>query len=630
MSSIYAKNLRVYTKGEDTKDLYLEWEPYDSRTYTSWVLRSRKNGGSWSNSNSFTREVDSSRYQHTINGYDKNESYEFMIRGSNESVYSNTVTMRTTTPMYVKISLKSSVYNQPSNTFTLTFTGTVESVSSFPVTELCLWKGTSQGNMEEMGSTTYTRTTLTTDSSGIATCDVTISGVVNGNKDYYIMLKAKNSKSERETGLEIYNMREFGYFDDLYQQKIYPNDLNYNIVMQYDTTENPGTPEIYLGGYVSQEIYCNWSAVDSGMYEAEINSVDQVIYEGYVYETSKGSTSSDYVGEVTALFYIFNQCPAGTFLKNGTDYTVYIIARNSAGKKSESSEHLSQTPCVVPGPCTEFTCTPSTNDDQTIKCTWKRPTADIEGDTAGMVVTSYSLEIRSASSTSDADYVPIYQPIENVEETTYEYLVLNQDLGSYDLRLAAYNGAGRGESSVVSDVAVAIPPGELSIYSGGYVSHKIFCNWYNVYSGTVEPSSVDNGSTADGLKEYRGYIYESSKTGPNYELDYVGSVYDTKDLNATGYIFTVYNTSSGTATLQDGTEYTVYMKVVNSEGLSSDISNTASQTPCTEPDPPVLDAVKSGEQSLTFTFKRPSDGGNAIIKYTLKAALNGVVKKKTS
>ena len=98
-----------------------------------------------------------------------------------------------------------------------------------------------------------------------------------------------------------------------------------------------------------------------------------------------------------------------------------------------------------------------------------------------------------------------------------------------------------------------------------------------------------------------------------------------KTLGTTGTTATITTLSSSSATLVNGTSYTVSIVAINSIGTSIPSSTRTATPNITASTPPVLVSATPGDQLITLTWTTPtSDGGSAIreYKYTTDGGLN--------
>ena len=278
-------------------------------------------------------------------------------------------------------------------------------------------------------------------------------------------------------------------------------------------------------------------------------------------------------------------------LKNGTLYTVRVLAKNDRGTSDDPGDGTNEdegTPSTVPQPPTDVTITEF--GDESLTVAWTAPTG-IEG-TGGSPVTGFKIQWKL---NSDADWnTNTYTKIDdddNQSPYTIEGVLTNGT--KYDVRVIAVNingdsresGSATGTPSKKPDAPTGV---DITDYGDGWLE----VTW-NAVTGT------DTGGS-----DIKNYIVQW-KSGANYDTTNQATPPPTK---------TTYKITN----LKNGTEYTVRLLAVN-ETYPNDPSddpgdgtNEDKETPRTKPKPPTGVNIKEyGDGFLKVGWTAPEDNGGS-------------------
>ena len=249
-------------------------------------------------------------------------------------------------------------------------------------------------------------------------------------------------------------------------------------------------------------------------------------------------------------------------LLNVTNSSNYITDSSGTQTVSNSSVVFRSADTTVPNAPTSLSAT--AGDGQAI-------ISFTPGSNGGSAITNYKY------STDGSNYIELSPAV-----TTSPITITGLTNGtSYGIYLKAVNA--RGESSASSSVSVTpstIPssPTSLSASAGDG-------------SATISFTPGANGGNAI-------TNYQYSTDGTNYTA-----------LSPTDTIYPI--TING---LTNGTSYTIYLKAVNPNGVSS-ASSSVTVTPSTIPSAPTSLSASAGDGSATISFTPGANGGNAITNY---------------
>ena len=287
-----------------------------------------------------------------------------------------------------------------------------------------------------------------------------------------------------------------------------------------------------------------------------------------------------------------------TNLKNGTQYTVRVLAKNERGTSDDPGDGSNEdtgTPMTKPQKPTDVS---ARFGDKSLTVSWTAPTG-IEG-TGGSPITGFKIQWKL---NSEADWdTNTYTEIDDDDGQspyTIEEVLTNGTM--YDVRVLAVNDNDNVDdnTSDPSDAATGTPSRK---------PHK--------------PTGVDITDHGDGWLEVTWTALTGDATGGSPIKNYIvqwksGANYDT--------------TNQGTPTvspykitnLENGTPYTVRVLGVNEANpdTSGDPSDEVTETPRTIPGPPTELGVISGDKELTVSWTAPvpeKNGGAGINQFVVQ------------
>ena len=249
-------------------------------------------------------------------------------------------------------------------------------------------------------------------------------------------------------------------------------------------------------------------------------------------------------------------------LLNVTNSSNYITDSSGTQTVSNSSVVFRSADTTVPNAPTSLSAT--AGDGQAI-------ISFTPGSNGGSAITNYKY------STDGSNYIELSPAV-----TTSPITITGLTNGtSYGIYLKAVNA--RGESSASSSVSVTpstIPssPTSLSASAGDG-------------SATISFTPGANGGNAI-------TNYQYSTDGTNYTALFPTDTSSPITING----------------LTNGTSYTIYLKAVNPNGVSS-ASSSVTVTPSTIPSAPTSLSASAGDGSATISFTPGANGGNAITNY---------------
>ncbi|MDB5238684.1 MAG: fibronectin type protein [Candidatus Parcubacteria bacterium] len=393
---------------------------------------------------------------------------------------------------------------------------------------------------------------------------------------------------------------------------------------------SPGIPTAFTAIPGNAQISFTWTAPASTG-GAAISSYNIYISGGAV-ATSTSGTSATITG-----------------LTNGTSYSYYITAVNTAGE-SASSSIITATPSTTPSIPLSLV---ATRGNGQITLTWSAPSSN-----GGSAITTYKVYnngggVASTTSGTSATITGL------TNGTLYSYYV------------TAVNTAGESASSSPSSATPATVPGSPTGLGATRGDTQISLSWtapasdggssvtsYNVYVSGGALATTTSGTTATitGLTNGVSYSYyvtavnalgESASSSiasatpaavPSMPLSLVAtrgnaqiSLSWSAPASSGGSAITAYNiyasggalasTTSGTSAvisgLTNGTLYSYYVTAVSAAGESAS-STPASATPATVPGAPTGVSASEGDSQATISWSAPaSNGGSAITLYTV-------------
>jgi large repetitive protein len=280
------------------------------------------------------------------------------------------------------------------------------------------------------------------------------------------------------------------------------------------------------------------------------------VITNYQYSTDGGSTFQAFSPAQTSSPVTI------TGLTNGTSYTVQLKTVNANGTSNASA---SVTAITIPAAPTSLVATYG-NQQTSIAFT--------PGPNGGSAITNYSYSTDNGSS---------YQNFSPTQASSPVVITGLTNGTAYTIKLKAINAIGTGAaSSAVSSTPSTIPTAP-SIASSSRGDQQIVINL---------------SATSDGGSAITNYQY-SIDNGSSYQA--FSPAQTSSPITITG--------------LTNGTSYTVRLKAVNVNGVSSASSSTT-LTPATTPSPPTLTTATKGNQQISVAFTAGNNGGETITNYS--------------
>ena len=249
-------------------------------------------------------------------------------------------------------------------------------------------------------------------------------------------------------------------------------------------------------------------------------------------------------------------------LFNGTSYTIYLKATNSAGNTLVASNAIAIPRTIPSAPI----IIPFIPGNRTIDLSFNAPSSD-----GGNAITDYAYSFFPDTSYNSIGPVPIQYQIPDLSNGTL-----------YKIYLKAYNAAG---NTAIASNAVAIP---RTVPDAPVIKATILKN-----------TAIDISFGAP------------TNNGGNAITDYAYSFFPDSDYVSMGATPTTYTVPN----LFNGTSYTIYLKATNAAGNTLVASNTTG-IPRTVPSEPIITDVILGNTTIDILFNASSsDGGNAITDY---------------
>jgi len=348
-----------------------------------------------------------------------------------------------------------------------------------------------------------------------------------------------------------------------------------------------------------------------------------------------------------------------TGLTNGQSYTYYLRAINAAGNGAASSSSVTATPRTTPAAPT-ITSVTSGNLKATINIT--------PGANNGSAITNYKYS-------TDGGGTWITLAPASASTTIVVTGLLNETL--YSVKVIAVNGAGDSLASSAMSVTPSTTPPDAptinSITPGNKTASINFTeNADNGLAITNYKYSIDNGlswSLRDPISRAIPLIVSDLENGLEYSIkilainqkgssiasnsksvtpgyapdaptitsissgDGTASVHffdnNTNGFNITNYRYSIDSDAwvmvaatnpIALSGLNNGQTYSIRILAVNDRG-DSPPSGEESVTPATIPEPPVIDDIVSGNNTLSINFNPGQDNGAVITNY--KYSTNG-------
>jgi titin len=265
-------------------------------------------------------------------------------------------------------------------------------------------------------------------------------------------------------------------------------------------------------------------------------------------------------------------------LVNGTTYTFKVLAINRAGPGLFSIKKESK-PVTKPGQ-PSISILESAKEDGVITVNWNPPSFD-----GGDPIDSYKIYYSSSSSSEVV--------IENIDPSLRKYKISGLNNGvEYSFQVSAYDTYTL--EGIKSEVSKAIPARKPSKPTLGTLTtgvKSLTVNW----SG---PTGLEKGGAE--IESYTLYHYKTSDLTSLVSIPNISSL-------SSNYVIN---------NLLDNTEYTISITATNRAGEGSQ-SDTKSLKTAAVPDMPTLKA-EGGVRQVILSWTLPkSDGGSAILGYSL-------------
>jgi hypothetical protein len=298
-----------------------------------------------------------------------------------------------------------------------------------------------------------------------------------------------------------------------------------------------------------------------------------------------------------------HQCPASpctiTGLANGTTYTVYATATNSAGTGPASAQVTAE-PNAVPDQVTGLVATPG---DGTVALTWQAPVND------GSPITGYSVEVSPP---------PAGQPQITPAGVTTSHTFTGLTNGTtYTFTLMATNAAGNSPWSLG---VTAVPFGKPLTMAAPTAASAAVPDPSATLGITVSWAPVD-GTAANGspVTQYAVSEYQASSSGGPFGG--TATATETVAAGVTSTSFTVNN---------DGSWYAFSVTATNAAGESaqSPASSPAIQA-AAPPNAPAGITAKATGQSQTIQFSFTAGAANARQVSSIEWGLDGASEAGT-
>ena len=279
-------------------------------------------------------------------------------------------------------------------------------------------------------------------------------------------------------------------------------------------------------------------------------------------------------------------------LKNGTLYTVRVLAKNDRGTSDDPGDGTNEdtgTPMTKPQPPTGVTITGFGNESLTVS--WTAPTDE---DTGGSAITGYKVQWKEET-TPNWD-----SPSEESDDASPYTIETLANGTKYDVRVIAVNING---DSRESDSATGTPSRKPDAPTGvditDYGNGWLEVTW-NAVTGT------DTGGS-----DIKNYIVQWKSGTDDYDTTNQGTPTESP-----------YKITS----LKNGTEYTVRVLAVNEtypkdpSDDPGDGTNEDKETPRTKPKPPTEVNIKEyGDGILKVGWTAPEDnGGSALVSFKVQ------------
>ena len=275
-------------------------------------------------------------------------------------------------------------------------------------------------------------------------------------------------------------------------------------------------------------------------------------------------------------------------LTNGTEYSVQVAAKNTAGTGSFSGS-TTGTPATTPGTPTGVS---ATRGDESLSVSWTAPTSN-----GGSAITGYDVGYCSSNCGTDGNWTLE----EEVSGTSTTISSLTNGT-TYKVRVRATNDVGDSSWSSQATGTPNVLPGKPTKPTLAVKDRSLGVSW-------SAPSNSGSAIT-DYDVQYCAHKPNAS-TNPN----------DCTKSTATWTEWNSSNTSttrSATITsLINGTEYHVQVSAQNAAGNGS-WSASSKATPNTAPAKPSAPTVTRANASLSVSWSAPTNHGTAITGYDVR------------
>ncbi|NBW91734.1 MAG: fibronectin type III domain-containing protein, partial [Actinobacteria bacterium] len=265
-----------------------------------------------------------------------------------------------------------------------------------------------------------------------------------------------------------------------------------------------------------------------------------------------------------------------TGLTNGTSYVFRVAAVNLAGTGTYTSNSSALVPATVPNTPTALT---ATYGNASIALAWTAPS------TGGTALTDYVIQY----STDNSTWTTFVDSVSTTASVTVTGLT---NYSTYYFRVAAINAVGTGTYSSPSVTSVpGVLPGAPTLSTPTPGNSQVALSW--------TASAATASSITDWIVQY-----------------------STNNSTWTTFSDGVSTTTSAIVTgLTNGTFYYFRVAGVN-PATTGTYSVSASSTPRTVPDAPIITSLTPGNTQIMVAWSAPATGGSSITDYDLEYSSN--------
>jgi len=268
-------------------------------------------------------------------------------------------------------------------------------------------------------------------------------------------------------------------------------------------------------------------------------------------------------------------------LTNGSTYTFKVAAKNAIGTGPQSDASNDVTPVGAP---TAPMIGMAVRGNAQATVSWTAPVSDGGSPITGYVVTPFVGFFAQPSTTFDSTATT--QTVTGLTNGT-----------SYRFKVAAINAIGTGPSSMASNpvIPATVPDAPTDVFA---------------FSGNAE-ATVSWTAPSNGGVPITSYVVIPYNSG----------------VPQTPVTFNSSNTMQTVTGLTNGTMYTFTVAATNAVGTGVQSVESNPVVPATVPDAPLIGTATAGTEQATVSWTTPaSDGGSAIIAYSVTPYIDGVAQ----